>query len=417
MEIKINNKIKTVCLMLCSLILSFFAISNVPITKELTPDSKLYCGLSENIKNGVGYHDTIRSDDILPPVGHPLLLLTFGYITKETTTIEVFIGVFSLMLAVGFYTSSSIMVFVLFGFILLTLKNIGFLNYGLEASLFMVSSLLILSFVYMYKRGYSFLSMIISAIFLALHILIRPVLFYPVALFTLTIVAYYLYMYIKFKTLDIGLRNIRALFVVSFLVLIIVGFVSVISITNYGDRRLTKGTYASIPLYVANNEYLPVDMVYKSGLLSKYIPKEKIESLLSNSDGWQKRQSRIFSETKRYIYQHPRRALSGWLWRLNRYLGEDFNISNMLFVYTIFVYLNFLLGVSLVVLCFIKKRKLSLLSSLALLTSVLLMLQIFQMMLFVWVGYRYLIPLLPFLASGVLFSLFEIKTFFNFQEN
>lgn len=417
MEIKVSNKIKNICFVLCSLILCFFVVNNIPVSSELTPDSKLYYGLSKNIESGVGYYDTIRNDEILPPVGHPLLLLTLGSLTEHITIIEVFVGVLALMLAVWLYTSSIIMALILLGFILLTLKNIGFLNYGIEASAFMASSLLILSFVYMYKKGFSALSIAISAILVALHILIRPVLFYPVAFFTLILAAYYLYIYLKFKTLNIGAWNFRALLIVSFLVLITVSFVSVISVIYYGDKRLTKGTYASIPLYVANNEYIPVDRVYSSDMLSKYIPKSKIESMLSSSDGWQKRQSRLYGEVIEYVSQHPKRALSGWVWRFNKYLGVGFNVSNKLFVYTIFVCLDFLLVVSLIIVGLVKKRKLYLLSSLALLTSVLLLIQIFQMMFFVWVGYRYLIPLLPFLASGVLFSLFEIKTLFNFREN
>ena len=47
---------------------------------DLSPDAKLYYGLAENLVAGRGYVDTIRNEQILPPIGHPALRATWAYV-------------------------------------------------------------------------------------------------------------------------------------------------------------------------------------------------------------------------------------------------------------------------------------------------------------------------------------------------
>ena len=42
------------------------------------PDAHQYLKMAENLKSGIGLVDNLRFDEIIPPIGHPLILMIFG---------------------------------------------------------------------------------------------------------------------------------------------------------------------------------------------------------------------------------------------------------------------------------------------------------------------------------------------------
>ena len=50
----------------------------------ISPDANLYYGLAQNLQDGTGYIDNIRNDEIIPTIGHPLIISFFNIIGDST---------------------------------------------------------------------------------------------------------------------------------------------------------------------------------------------------------------------------------------------------------------------------------------------------------------------------------------------
>jgi len=409
-----RQKFREIAILLILGLAYCYVVTSIPVSDHLTPDSKLYYGLSQNIISGTGYYDTVRNGEILPPIGHPLILL-FDRIIGDITFWEVAIGILAVCLSVLVYTKSKIMALISLGFLFATLKSVGFYKYGIEASGFMTASLIILGLSYMYRSNFCIFSIVLSVFFIFLNILVRPVLLYPLFTFVIFFALYYIFLFLKNKKFVSSYRIINKWFVIVILVILLFLMVSLYSEFSYGDKRLVRGTYAAMNLYLFNNQYFPVNTNYNLKKFQKYIPEEERNIVTSNSLGWEKREKLLFKKALNYIVSNPKRAISGWLWRLERYLGYDAGISS---VYLIGVCVTVLFTILLLVLMFFFHGFYFWISKLGWLISFLFFIQVALLIIFSWTGPRYLIYLIPFLATAPFLILFElVKSLRSHVEN
>lgn len=396
---------KFILLLIFFLVFLKYFLIQIPIFQEITPDSKLYMGLAENLMNGKGYYDTIRNDEILPPIGHPFLLFLFFSLKQPSyfDNILVYLSFLLIGLAVWKYTNKlSLVVFSSF-FMFLILKQIGFYKFGIETSGFFTSSLLIYFLVRLFKNKFSFLNIFWATVSLTINILVRPTLLY-LAILAIVLLFGYLFYLIKKNKFKRELFQYK-LFITFLFSLLIILIVSIYSSCVYKDSRLVRGTYAAMNLYLSNNIYLPPDKKYRTNYFNDYMPNEEKQLVLSNSAGWKKRESILFSKALDYIKHNPIRASQGWWWRLERYLGKDYSFGNDLFIYKVLIKLTIILLFFQLVLYFLLRkikfdRNIYLLS---LIITLLLMFQIFQLIFFSWTGERYLIYLIPYLIVASFF--------------
>lgn len=395
------------------LITVYILFTRIPVLSpdELTPDSKLYNGLAQNIIKGVGYHDTIRNNEILPPIGHPLIIATYDFlgIPFEFTKTFILISILFLSLSIYLYTKKVIFVIVNFIFLFVLLKHIGFYKLGIESSGFISSSLLIFSLTYMYAARYSLFSKIVFVFSAIIHLLVRPTLLYPMIFVFILLLFIIIYKTIRFKKNELN-HNIKSWLQVIFAVLVLILAVNIYSKNKYNDSRLTRGTYAAMNLYLSNNEYIPPKQNYSTGLFFRYIPEGDKKILLSKDIRWEERERILFSRFLDYVNKFPKRAATGWIWRLKKYTCSDCKLLESLSLYRLLVYFMLFLSPVLIFKAFGKSQK-KVLRDFTRPTFVMIFLffiQTLQLMFFSWTGTRYLIYLIPFLTTGGLFVIYDL---------
>jgi hypothetical protein len=378
-----------------------------PIEKAFTHDSALYFVLANNIVSDVGYYDTVRNDEILPPVGHPLLMSSsiLLNVSPYFDRILVFLSFLFTGLAVWKYTKN-IFLTIISEFIMFSIfKEIGFYKFGIETSGVFTSSMLIYSLTRLYKNK-SKVDILFAAFSLLITILVRPTLLYlSIAIASILLI----YMVLKYKKIlfNYELLSYRLL---AFLSASLIGILLVtsVSLVAYQDARLVRGTYAAMNLYLANNEYINPETPYYAAY-SNNIPEEE-RKVLVNDAGWENRESILFSKTLEYITNNPRRSLKGWIWRFDRYIGNDYLPGNPLYPYRAAVWISVLLFiVEILLFLSFRKKQVAKISAYLLSTgiSILLFLQIFQLVLFSWTGARYLTYLIPYLAAAIMLTAYD----------
>ena len=392
---------------LAIIIISAVFSTRVPVQQKLTPDSTLYIGLADNLVNGEGYYDTIRNDEILPPIGHPLLLAS-SILLNASPYFDgalIFLSFLFIGLAVQKYTKN-IWLTIISEFLLFSIfKEIGFFKFGIETSGVFTSSMLIYSLARLY-RNKSKADIFFAAFSLLITVLVRPTLLYlSIAIASILLI----YMVLKYKKIlfNYELLSYRLL---AFLSASLIGIILVtsVSLVIYQDARLVRGTYAAMNLYLANNEYINPETPYYAAY-SNNIPDEE-RKVLVNDAGWEKRESILFSKTLEYITNNPRRALKGWIWRFDRYIGNDYLPGTPLYPYRAAVWISVLLFiVEILLFLSFRKKQIAKISTYLLSTgiSILLFLQIFQLVLFSWTGARYLTYLIPYLTAAILLTAYD----------
>ncbi len=408
-----KKKLIYILITLTLLITVYLLFTRIPVlsTDELTPDSKLYNGLAQNIITGVGYQDTIRNNEILPPVGHPLIIAVYSFlgIPFEFTKTFILISILFLSLSIYLYTKKVIFVLVNFIFLFVLLKHIGLYKLGIESSGLISSSLLILSLTYMYAARYSLFSKIVFVFSATIHLLVRPTLLYPLVFAFIFLLFLITYKAIRSKKIELN-HNIKSWLEVVSTILILMLTVNIYSKNKYNDSRLTRGTYAAMNLYLSNNEYINPKQSYNTDLFFKYIPEMDKKIFLSKEIRWEEREHILFSKFLDYVKKFPKRAATGLLWRLKKYTCSDCKLLEALSLYRLLVYFILLLSPVLVFKAFSKSQT-HVLRDFTRPTLVIILLffvQTLQLVFFSWTGPRYLIYLIPFLTTGGLFIIYDL---------
>jgi hypothetical protein len=236
---------------------------DTPVQEQFTrlnPDSKLYYGLARNLSDGTGYHDTVRKKDVLPPVGHPLLLALvsegLGLSPARQAWLSIWLSVICLILATHLYSRSRLCVLIAAGLYAAYLREVTWLAGGVETSIVLASMLLVLALAVFYRLGFRLAPAVVAGVALAASLLMRPIHVHAVHAATgVALVAFIL------QCRRVGVARVPRV-ITGWLVLlmtaqILLGVISVYSKARYGDSRLVSGSYGSWALYVANNEYIP----------------------------------------------------------------------------------------------------------------------------------------------------------------
>jgi len=169
--------------------------------QHLNPDAKVYYGLAENIYDGTGFFDTIRNDQILPPVGHPLILTFFciilGLSPATFTWLFMFASFIALAIAVKVYTKANLFVFLALWLYGSFFEHLRWLCANIEPSIILSTALLIVALGCLYRTNFRFLWAVIAGTILGIHLLIRPLFLYPVHLLCIIGLVFVLYHYLR----------------------------------------------------------------------------------------------------------------------------------------------------------------------------------------------------------------------------
>lgn len=383
MKIKTKKFLK-ITIYLILLIYAVIVVFNIPMIQS-SPDSKLYLGLAENIKSGTGYYDNIRNQDILPPIGHPLLLCVFSLFSNNVavfTRLFIFISLLLLSLAAHKTLKTIWAIGVSFLFPLLVWVPGVWIAGGVESSIIFINSLLIYIFVNIFTSAepvpdYKY---ILAGFIIFLSLIIRPILWIGVIL----ALCVFILVFLKIRKKSI-LKRIIFLLIFPIILYQSVGFISV---GLYRDKRLTNGTYSGITLYSAYNEYINLERSYGSRLF-KDKPEAEVNIHYAD-ETWQERNARLIGASINFVKKHPIRAIRGYLWRLGA-----FTFNNPYIQYKIMVLIwivHFFLSVK-----YIKKYPW--------IIAFAFLLPIYYLgitSIFVYVGARYLIAMIPIFFGSVL---------------
>ena len=366
------------------LIYTVVVISRIPVTPR-SPDSDLYFGLAENIKSGTGYIDNIRNQDILPPVGHPLLLSIFLLFSDNLVLFtRLFIFISLCLLSI---TTHKALPWKLAGGVsvllpLLIWKQQVWIAAGVESSVFFINSLLMLSLIDLFTsgkpvKGYKF---ILTGIVIFLSLIIRPIL-WPGLLLALLVSIVIL---IKNR----NTKLLKSIVFLLFLPVILYQALGFFSTGIYGDKRMTNGTYSGITLYSAYNEYIDLTRPYGSRLFNDK-PEAEVNIDIPD-ETWQERDSRLKQASIEFVKEHPVRAVRGYIWRL-----IAFTLNNQYMQYKILI----LLWVATIIISIRKLKKNLWVIAFSFLLPVY---YIGITSVFVYVGVRYLAAMIPILFGSVM---------------
>jgi len=306
------------------LLLCYALSSNINVLPA-GPDAKLYHGLSSNIFSEVGFVDNIRNDFILPSIGHPLLIGVFQKLGITdgifVSKILLFLSLFScylLTMFLGFKTYIRLIA------ILLTYAILpDILMWGIELSL-MLSGILLWLGILKIKTEKTTKTAIFLGLAILFNLLIRPVLS---PLFYLSLILVIISFFIN--------RESTLKILIAFAISGIVFFgVRGYSVLKHKDSRMVTGTYSEIPLYCANNKYIPIDIPYNSHRW-KAVPDSLYQEAISPLNlktTWQDRSKELKEKVKHFIFNNPKDALKGYLWRLKKYtISQDSRYGTIIF--------------------------------------------------------------------------------------
>ncbi|MBD3789213.1 MAG: glycosyltransferase [Campylobacterales bacterium] len=310
------------------LLLAFFTVVFIQIVPS-GPDAQLYVGLAENLLNGTGYFDTIRHDEILPPVGYPLMISLALKMGISGYWFTLFLLVVSFVILFEAFENLKINVGLSLALIFVFIQILTPLNiWGMEAALIFSGVLLFYTLTLM-VRHQNLYTFIFFATALLISVLIRPILM-PFAYLTVPVI---LYLLIQKSMLRKEMIGALLLFFGS---LVAIGNYSY---AHYGDKRLLSGTYSEIPLYCAWNRYIPLTQAYRSSSW-KDLPSKMQEMAvkpLQNVSGWKERADLLKREVVRFVIDEPSKAIGGYCWRLSKY---TVNADNELYALLFFLWMT-----------------------------------------------------------------------------
>jgi hypothetical protein len=134
---------------------------------------------------------------------------------------------------------------------------------------------------------------------------------------------------------NIEKKLIKYLFIYFSVVFILLGFVSALSYSKYGDNRYISGTYGSIGLYCAFNPYIKLEKNYYSQIWKTVQPElqsEAIEPLKLRST-WKDRDKLLKLRAVSFIINNPLKAIKGYLWRTGKYTWMSSDAKQLLLFY------------------------------------------------------------------------------------
>ena len=276
--------------------------------KPAWPDGELYISLASLIFDQGVYEDRFRNDEILPSIGHPLLLgilsRVFGnFASAYAVTFVALAGLLSwtlgpvcplwclpLAIVAWFFSDATFSYFA-----------VG----GVESSLILFGGA-VCAGVIAYVMRPNWKTLLLFSVVVALSILFRPMLLPASPVLLLAAVSY-----------GYWHRMRRELTAVLAGVVILAG-TWVVSEATSGDNRMLTGTYGAQGLYPAFNPYLDLTRNYNSGLWKKLGVEEGLLHY-ENVAGWQERSQRLYRLSWEFIVNHPERAWEGFMFRLGRY--------------------------------------------------------------------------------------------------
>jgi hypothetical protein len=300
-------------LALCVILWLVFSFEN---GHSASPDGELYHGLAHNLIDGDGYIDNIRNDFILPSVGHPLLILLADCvgITNPLTFARLLLF---LSFIIAFFTTKTLNIPPFIRILALPLMYViipEVYDWGVEMSLFFSINLLLFCIV-RFIHHYNIWTAVLVGLSLALNLIVRPIyspLIYLCLLGSIILI-------LKFKK-----RIIPA--IISLLVgVVIINGVTLVSKANFGDKRLTSGTYSEIPLYCANNKYIDLQKAYWSSRWSEVSPEDYPNAIgpLQITTTWEDRADTLRKEVISFYKNHPMKAINGILWRSSKFTYDQ----------------------------------------------------------------------------------------------
>jgi hypothetical protein len=377
MTMPISVKTRSIIEIAIALALIFSCCYSFENSEVVSPDGTLYHGLAHNLVDGDGYHDNIRNDFILPPVGHPLiillanslglndagtfarLLLFLGLLFAFFSTIELKLPPFLRLLVIP-------LIFALIPTIY---------DWGVEATIFFTINLLLFAALRFINR-YTLRAGLFLGFVIALNLLVRPV--HGPFIYLIVLIAALAYFRHK--------KKVFLLLASLFVGLAIVNGTKLISKISFGDNRLSSGTYSEIPLYCANNKYINLEQVYYSACW-QVLPEDEYEEAIAplmRTTTWQNRAKVLREKVISFYKNHPGKAYTGISWRFSKFtIDQPEKLGNQ--IYAIW------LAISILVLLLFRKR-LFVLSKSTILNWIAFLLPIYTaciLSLFVYVGERY----------------------------
>lgn len=302
----------------------FFYIFLLLIGYQLThfvepgPDALLYIQMSLNIKSGLGLIDNIRFQEIIPPLGHPLLLSFFN---AKTWTYYSFFSVLIIMLLLFRKVFRNYLLEGLF-FLLFILATQEWIIGNVEITLVLFFSVFITLSVY-WQQSLVAKPDPVKAIILGMVLfyinLIRPLLLPWFLVFTLCSIVYLIFN-----------RSPRIInhFIQCLTVLFLLVITHFYSHHKYQDSRVLFGTYSAIPLYSANNKFINLSSEYNSQAwnhLEEPTKSKALEPMKLKTD-WKSRDQEIKKEVFKFIQQNPFEFFKSYLWRFKMFLFSGGNL-------------------------------------------------------------------------------------------
>lgn len=391
--------------------------------RHMNPDARLYYSLAENIVDGTGYYDTYRKKQIMPTIGHPLLLavccVVGGLSPAEFAWVFLFTSFVFLGLGVRIYTKSNVCVFLALWLYGSFFQYVRWLSGNVEASIIFSNTALFLSLAYLYKSKFNRLSAVIAGAALAVNLLIRPMYLFPTHFFFFIFLVIILYHYIRKR--GVALSG----FVKGWFILLITAEAVMLSTYTYShikykDSRLVTGTYGSWALYAGNNIYVPPEGKYmtRHKYSEEFIKMTTLVSKGYQGIGWQERRRILMREVIDYWKSHPGRALRGWWWRFRQFMGiwsGEFSFEKPLMVFHSFsvVTLLILILVRMIFVVKFDREKVPVIKSLGLLLAALFLLFSALRSVFLYAEFRAVVIAIPFLVTADIILLFEVRGLFR----
>lgn len=389
--------------------------------QRLNPDAKLYYSLAQNIVDGTGYFDTCRNQELVPSVGHPVLLAFFCVILGLSPATFTWVFLFSsfvlLAIAIRIYTGSNILTICALWLYAGFFAHIRWLSANVECSVVLANVILIFSLIYFYKNNFQVLWAVISGAALAVHLLIRPLYLFPTHICFIIILGAVLYFYLRKRLSGIP-EFVRGWFLLLATAEAILFLTLSYSQIRYSDSRLVTGTYGAYSLYRANNIYLVPEAKFSTR--AKH-PEEFVKVFTSIADDpeldWKQRQKKFMQKTIDYWKSHPGRALRGWWWRFRQFIGvysgnfswkRPLTVIHAISASTLFA----LIFIRMIAARISKEKKMRLMYSPGLLLAALFVLYSAVHSVFVYSEFRYVTVTIPLLVASNFILLFEVREIF-----
>lgn len=369
--------------------------------QPMSPDSELYLGLAKNILNGIGYYDTIRNDEILPSIGHPLLIalsLQFG-ISEKFFTLSLLILSF-LLLYFGLKNINLSLVFIPILVIFINIYS-SFDLYGIELSILLSFMLLYYIFT-LWIRSKTEISFMFLFLFMGINLIIRPILLPFIVILFIFLFILYCKNIIKTKKYILKMGYIGMVFMI-----VLLSMISIFSFQKYGDNRYISGTYSSIPLYCAWNNYINLKQNYTSSVWKTLDKDEYIIATrpLLNNYGWKERDIILKNKALEFLLNKPYLAIEGYIWRLGKF---TLNADNKNYIAMVILWILTSSIIFLILHKVSNENKKYFFISFILSIYVVLISAVF-----IYVGLRYLLTPLIFLIFSITINLYILSNYFQ----